>query len=211
MRCRVATPSRRDTDVDKLKQWALLTVIAVLAVFAAGWFLLISPKRTEAAGLHATAASYDARSATLRGELAMLEAQARDLPKQEARLKEIGRKIPASPDLPTFIRTLTDAAKSAGVELDSLAPARPVAGSGATVAAPGTPDAATGAAVTGTELSNVPVSLQVSGSYFQLEEFLHNLEELPRAFLVTQFSVAAETGAVTQGGSANLTASIGGR
>src|SRR4051794_1883864 len=174
MPCPVATPSRRDTDVNKLKQWALLTVIAVLAVFAAGWFLLIAPKRTEAAGLHATAASYDARSSSLRGELSMLEAQARELPKQEARLTEIGRKIPASPDLPTFIRTLTDAANAAGVDLNSLAPSAPVAGTSAAAPAPAT---ASGAAATApsASLSYVPVTLQVSGNYFQVEEFLHNL------------------------------------
>ncbi len=34
--------------MDKLKQWVALTVVGVLAIVAAGWFLLVAPKHSEA-------------------------------------------------------------------------------------------------------------------------------------------------------------------
>jgi type II secretory pathway pseudopilin PulG len=43
--------------MDKLKQWVVLTVVGCMAVLAAGWFLLISPKKAEAADLVAQTAS----------------------------------------------------------------------------------------------------------------------------------------------------------
>jgi len=39
--------------MDKLKQYVTFTVLGCLVVLAAGWFLLVSPKRSEAAELRA--------------------------------------------------------------------------------------------------------------------------------------------------------------
>ncbi len=55
----------------------------------------------------------------------MLKAQAKDLPKQQARLAAVAAKIPDNPALPALIRALTKAADEANVELVSLAPAPP--------------------------------------------------------------------------------------
>ena len=35
--------------MDKAKQWIALAAVAVIAILAAGWFLVVSPKRSEAA------------------------------------------------------------------------------------------------------------------------------------------------------------------
>jgi Tfp pilus assembly protein PilO len=203
--------------VSRLRQWSLLTAVAVFAVLAAGWFLLVSPKRSDAAGLREQATAQARANDTLRAQAAALTLQARDLPRQRARLALLAGKIPSDPALPALIVRLREAADAAGVTLVSLAPGQPTA-----VAAtrPGGVPAPTGSAtaVGAGQLLAIPVIVQVTGGFFQLEQFLTNLEDLPRSFLVGQLSVApgASVAATTTGqagglSSGSLTASLTGR
>ncbi len=130
--------------MDKLKQWVALTVVAVLAVLAAGWFLLVSPKRGDATALNAQAASQDSANDVLRGKLATLKAQAKDEPAQEAKIAAVAAKIPTNSDLPSLIRSLTKTSDVTGVDVKSLSPGSPAA-----VAAPTAPATATAVRPTG--------------------------------------------------------------
>ena len=91
--------------MDKLKQWVALTLLGCLAIAAAGWFLLVSPKRSEAAELRAQTESQEATNAKLRNELQVLKAQAKDLPKEQAKLAAVAAKIPDNPALPGLVRS----------------------------------------------------------------------------------------------------------
>ncbi|HUR52222.1 MAG TPA: type 4a pilus biogenesis protein PilO [Mycobacteriales bacterium] len=191
----------------KMKQWVALTVVGVLAVLAAGWFLLISPKRSEAAQVRTEVASQETTNSGLQTQLAMLKAQAKTLPQQQARLALVAAKIPDNPALPSLIRTLSDAAADAGVELVSLspgapspvavaaaAPTTPVAGATGAAPAAAAPTTLTGAGTAaGTAsagvLNAIPLSINVVGGYFQLEQFFDKLEELSRAAKVTGFTM----------------------
>ncbi len=177
--------------MDKVRQWTVFTGLAVVIVFVAGWMLAISPQRSHAADLRDQAASQRQQADSLRIRLASLRARSADLPKKQARLAEIQAMLPNSPALPALIRQLSDAADSAGVELTSLAPAAPaavVAGAAApqtaAKAAPGT-TAAAGA------LEQIAVSIDVKGSFFNLEQFESNLEHLDRALIVDGFTMTA--------------------
>ncbi len=136
--------------MDKLKQWVALTVVGCLAVLAAGWFLLVSPKRTEAEELR-TADGVAGAAATrpCARSWRCCKAQAKDLPKQQAKLAAVAAKIPENPALPALIRALDGASADAGVELVSIAPGAPApvvaadaAGAPAAPAAPAAPGAA---------------------------------------------------------------------
>ena len=108
--------------MDKLKQWVALTVVGCLAIVAGGWFLLVSPKRQHATELRQAAAiQVDANNA-LETQLVQLKAQARDLPKEQAKLAAVAARIPDSRAMPALIRALNKAAKSSGVELVSVSP-----------------------------------------------------------------------------------------
>ena len=189
--------------MDKLKQWVALTVVGVLAVLSAGWFLVISPKRSEAADLRTDAESQQRANLGLQAQLATLKAQAKDLPKQQAALAAVAAKIPDNPALPALIRALSKAADDAGVELVSLAPSVPVAvlpaaqtavvpqstaKAGSSSSATVTPKAPVAADVTGT-LKQIPLAINVVGGYFQVEQFFDRLENLSRALKITGFSV----------------------
>ena len=208
------------------RKWSLMAAVLVVAIVAAGWFLLVSPKRSEAVELRDQAVSQEEANARLLTDLAVLKDQQAQLPKQRAQLAVMRKQIPDNPALPTLIRNLTESGRKVGVSIDSMAPAVPVAvvQPAATVVAPTTTTdsttstdssstegsaEATDASATATtpavpaappapSLYQVPLTLDVTGSYFELEQFVNKLEGLKRSFLVTGFTVtpvATETAA----------------
>lgn len=191
--------------MDKLKQYLVFTMLGCLLVLAAGWFVLVSPKRGEAAELRTQAETQVAANAALETKLAVLKAQAKDLPKQQAKLAAVSAKIPDNPALPALIRALTAAATSAGVELVTVSPG-PVGLVGAAPAAAAAPvapgartaTAATGGAAAGT-LAQIPLTLTVAGGYFQVEKFVANLENLPRSMRITALALTPGVNPVKPG------------
>jgi Tfp pilus assembly protein PilO len=213
-----------------IRKWSALAVVLVAAIFAASWFLLISPKRGEAADLKEQAVSQADGNARLEQQLQVLQAQQDDLPRQRARLATLRQQIPDNPALPSLIRDLTAAGRKTGVSIDTMAPATPVAlvtpalvapvaapaegtdtaAAGTDTAAAGTDTAAAGTdtAAAGTDtaagtpvvaapvrtLYQVPLTLNVSGSYFELEQFLNKVENFQRSFLVSGFTLGGNTG-----------------
>lgn len=180
--------------MSKMRQWSLFAGLAVVAVLAAGWFLLISPKRGEASDLRDQTASQEQQNVQLQAKLEQLKAQAKDLPAQQAKLADFHLRIPDNPALPTLVRDLTKATKAAGTDLVSLAPGQPTALTPAAATKP-VPSATTAggakavAAPPSSPLFAVPVQLHVTGTYPQVELFINQLEGLKRSFLVTGFQL----------------------
>ena len=178
--------------MSKMRQWAMLTAVACLAVLAAGWFLVIKPQRAHASDLRAQTATVQGQANDLRSQVAQLQQQQKGLPEQQKLLSQIATKIPDNPALPALIRQLSAAADGAGVDLVSLAPGQPAV---AQAPAPATMTAATAAAAAAAPpLASIPLTLQVQGSYFNVEQFFSAVEGLNRAMLVTGFSLASASG-----------------
>lgn len=179
-----------------MRQWSILTGLAALLVLAGGFMLLVKPARHNAASLRAKAASQNQNNNMLQNDLAVLRAEQRDEPKNQAELAAIAAKIPNNPGLPSLIRSLSSAADDAGVELVSISPSAPTtaAGSSAAVTVPQHPSGSASSGATGaTATQSLPyatiqVQLQVNCPFFQCEQFLSELESLSRAFLVTGFT-----------------------
>ena len=215
--------------MDKLKQWVALTVVGVMAVAAAGWFLLISPKRSEAASVRTQADQQVTTNSALQTQIQVLKSQAKQLPQQQARLAAVAAKIPDNPALPTLIRALSTAADDAGVELVSMSPGQPVPVAPALAAAPvAVAPAPAGASAPvarvrpaasspAGSLQSIGMTLSVVGGYFQVEQFLDRVESLSRAMKVTAFTLAPGANPVkpalsqsTAGSAGTLTATITG-
>lgn len=187
------------------RKWSLLAAVLVLAILAAGWFLLIAPKRSEAADLESQTVSQEQANQRLVQQLQVLKAQQAELPQQRAKLATMRQQVPDNPELPTLVRSLTAAGRKVGVSVDTLAPSLPVAVAAPLAAAPvATTSTQTGSSETGAgaatpvtpapaapSLFQVPLNLKVTGSYFELEQFINKLEGLRRSFLVTGFKVDA--------------------
>jgi len=205
------------------RKWSLLAAVLVLAILAAGWFLLVSPRRGEAASLREKSVSQEEANARLLQQLSVLKAQQADLPAQRADLAVMRQQIPSNPALPTLIRNLTAAGRKVGVSIDTMAPAVPVP---VVLAQPVAPVVTTTTTEAGTEaaagtpvpvvppapsLFQVPLTLNVTGSYFELEQFINRLEKLRRSYLVTGFTVSEANGAAsTDGASAAANAPAAG-
>src|SRR5205823_8545904 len=156
----VDTRSRRGADMEKMKQWSMLTALGVVGVLAAGWFLLVTPQHAHAKDLRTQAQAVQTTTSQLNGQIQQLKAQQTGVAAQQRTLAHIATQIPDNPALPTLIRQLSAAAHDSGVTLVSLAPSQPTA-----VTAAGTPTAAGATSA----LAQIPIAVSVTGSYFNIE------------------------------------------
>lgn len=184
----------------RTRKWTLATAGLVVLVLLAGWLLVISPKRSEAAELTDQAAAQVDKNQQLRAQIEVLKAQAADLPAQEAKLAEIRQKLPANPALPGLVRSLSSIASKSGVVLVSVSPAEPSdvvdPAAAAAAAQPSSSDPAADDAATDDPAAEVPVGLKsiqltitVTGSYYDIEQFFNKAEDLTRSMMVTGFTM----------------------
>jgi type IV pilus assembly protein PilO len=217
------------------RRWSLLTAVLIIGILAASWFLLVSPKRSEAADLRGQATKQLASNDALVQKLNELKAQSLDLPKQKAQLALMHKQVPDNPALPTLIRDLTAAGKKVGVQVMSMKPGPPVPVAVAAAAVPVAAATTTGADTSGTAstadsgatpapaapiapvaapLYMAPITLEIAGSYFEVEQFINRLERLQRSFLVSGFSLkpgASAAGSTTTSTTDGLSLSITGQ
>lgn len=188
--------------MDKLKQWVTLTGVLALGIVAVSWFLLVSPKRDEAAEVRAQAAQQVSANAMLRTQIEVLKAQAKELPREQASLAAVAAKIPDNPALPGLVRSLLEISGTADVELVSITPGAPVVEAAAVGGAlggpvqpangqmsPVPPTAGAPSAPAAGQLASIPVSIDVAGSYFEVAQFVAALEGLPRALRVNDVTI----------------------
>ena len=201
-------------------RWTAATVLVCVLILVAAWFLLVDPRRADAADLREQRAQAAQQNDALQLQIAQLKAQFADLPARQAELAAIRTQLPSKADLPALIRNLDELAKKAGVTLTSITPqpATPVAVSAAAAAGASAGGASAGgtsaggaasgarAAATGSSLFAVPTTIAVSGDYFASAQFLRLVQtEMPRAFLVTNLTVERSTQTPDSDGAVNLT------
>jgi Tfp pilus assembly protein PilO len=195
----------------KSRTWTVGTAVLVVLILLAGWFLLVTPKRSHAADLQAQATSAKAANLSTAGQIKALQAQQQKLPAAESQLSQFKVQIPANPQLPAFIRSLESAATASGVYLTSISPANPTAMTSA-AAAPAPAPTASASAASGSAAATAPAAaapqstvvpglnsgvynieaqLVVAGSYAGLEAFEHQLEGMQRSVLVHTISISS--------------------
>jgi Tfp pilus assembly protein PilO len=181
----------------RIQQWAAGTVVALLVIVAAGWFLAISPQKHKVSNLGAQSASQEQANSGLKTKLAELTAQMSAVPSEEAAVAAVTQRIPDDPDMPNYVRALTTIAGQTGVELVSIAPTVPGAVAVAAAAVPAvtaaTPSASAAAAAPAApavSLQSITVALTVQGGYFQIQQFTAALQRLARATVLSSVSIA---------------------
>lgn len=192
----------------KSRQWTIGTALVALVVLVVGMMLFVQPRRSQASALKDQTATQETANQSLQAKIANLKAQQQDLPKQQAVLDTIRQQIPTTPNLPSLVRSLTDLAKSTGVELVALAPANPqplteakssaTGGSAGTAPSSGTTPSGAGVA---SNVQQIPIKITVIGSYTELTTFLNRLETLQRALAVQEVNVSLASAVGVTGGS----------
>jgi hypothetical protein len=174
---------------------ALISVLIVIAF----WFLLIEPRRTTTSDLGAQEIATQQGNDALRTRIEELRVQYGKLPEQRAKLDEIRRQLPATVEMSTLLRTVDALASSSGVSLSSFSPGEPAplaaAGGAAPAGAAAPAGQAAGIAKATGGLYSIPLTLVVSGDYFQSVAFLRQLQTgMPRAMLISGLQIGKGSG-----------------
>ena len=141
----------------------------VLALFMI--MFLVLPKMHQVSAAKDKLAAAAAEQALLQSQLGALEDAKNDAAKNEAIIADVAGKIPPTVDEPGMLLLLANAASDAGLPLTQFTPGTPVL------------DSTTG-------LSQIPVTFSVSGTYFELAQFLYNIETMPRVAKVQSAAVS---------------------
>lgn len=172
-------------SVTKTRAWVAGAVVLSLLICIATWFLLIAPKRAEAADLRAQATQAAQTNDQTRVRIATLKTEFANLPQHQARLAHLRQGVPASDNLNEVTRALNAAATANSMVLSSITPAPPKAvmtpqaasPTPAASAAGSTPTpAASTAAAPEAGLVEIPLTVEVIGNFQNSERFLQSVQ-----------------------------------
>jgi Pilus assembly protein, PilO len=127
----------------------LVAVVLVLVVVIAAWFAVLSPQRSKAAALDTQIGDANVRLASTEALLSSPTAR-----QSTVQLAQLRRALPDDTEMSEIIRELSRTAGKTGVRVDSITPSTPVAAAGAQA---------------------LPITLSVSGRYFRIANFMHEL------------------------------------
>jgi Tfp pilus assembly protein PilO len=143
----------------------VMVVIAVLA-----FLLIVNPKRAQVSEAESALADAQSQELTKVAQRASLQQAQAAAPANRKIIRQVEQQLPPTADPQGFILLLKNAAAKAGVDLTQQATSSPAAGeNGVTV---------------------IPISLSLTGTYFSLDEYLFQLETLPRAAKVISVNLA---------------------
>jgi Tfp pilus assembly protein PilO len=177
----------------------LIGAVAMLLVAALGWLLLLGPETAALSDVQSQTTSVSEQNDVLRLQLVELQTQEKELEQIREDAAALAVKFPATADQPGLFQAVTAAVTDAGIPTEGLTALTP------TPPAVGAVDAATGVELTdqpaAPELARQTVTVAVVGTYDETRLLLGNLEQMPRAYLVTSLTVTAsstdETGVAT--------------
>jgi Tfp pilus assembly protein PilO len=157
--------------------FAALTVagVAILMIL-----LLVLPKMGQVSKAQQTLDETRREGQTLESQLRALEDAKAAAPQARKTIAEVHKRIPPVADEPGLILLLQHAAIDAGIDLVSLSPGNP------------TLDPTT-------NLSTIQVSVSATGTYFDITEFMFQIETLPRAAIVQSLNLAPGEASSTTG------------
>jgi hypothetical protein len=209
--------------LNKPRAWLLVSILGALLIVLLGWLLLVSPQMSKASTLQAETVAAQDQTTALRAKEAALKKQAEQLPAMEAELRTLYEKLPNEAGVDALIKQIDEINRSTSMTVTefSVDPPAPVALPEAAAAAPA-PEATGGEAATGDEaaaaaaaaaaapapaalLSYSTVTLALKpASFNQAVSYLNSLENLDRAFLITNVDVVSDAGDGTTAGGVTL-------
>lgn len=142
-----------------LPKSALLAIIPVagLLVVVVGWVLVVSPQNTKASSLRDEAAKVQ-QQITAQVAAAAAARTAVGAPKiRVADVYKLAKAMPSAPDMPNILLELSQLARDAGVDLQSISPGQPTPVNGQTT---------------------IPLTLNVSGDFYTVTDMLYRLRNL---------------------------------
>jgi type IV pilus assembly protein PilO len=167
-------------------RWSAVTGLVCAIVLVATWFVLVAPRRSDAANLDDQRVAAESTNVTLQAKINQLRNQFGDLPAKRAELARIRAQLPPAADVADLVRSLSGLADTAGVTLTSITPS---------TATTLTPASAGGPAVVA-----IPVTVELTGTYTETTRFLRFLQtRIERSFLLTELATTRGAGGDSSG------------
>ena len=148
-------------------------VVGLVVVILAWYFIIYSPIGDDLSAAETSTASEQAKTQDLQNTLARLAAQSKNSTRQEALLRKFDQAIPEKSNLAEFIIQLNKLATSSGIAFQSIAPSPPTAGGSSSV---------------------IKLSINIGGSFFQVKNYLSQLERLERLVIVDGVTISSGGG-----------------
>ena len=145
----------------------VLGVVGLVAVLGAYWFLLLAPKREEAAKAAEAVTAAQTRIDTARGKLAAAEAAKVDYNKQLLTIARLGKAVPPTEDIPSLMYQLERTARDAGVDFRSFKVEPSEQAGAATAAGSG-------------GLLPIPFDVKFKGEFADLRKFLDHVQSFAK-------------------------------
>ena len=159
------------------KKPALIAGLVGLAVVLLTIVGLILPKASAVKSKQNDFAAAQTEHRSLQTQLAQLEADRVDAPKDRRRLQKLETEIPATADLPGLVRILNATADDTNLDWMSVSPGQPSPNGSLTV---------------------IPIQLTLAGGFFAIDQYLHKLETMPRINTVSSLQLTAGPEGVPQ-------------
>ena len=167
----------------------VLAGVGVLLVLVAATLLLVRPTRQATADANTERDTAIGESQALRDQIKALEALKPNEAELKAKASLAKAEFPATPALPALVDALQDAASLSGVDLGTVAPSPPKASTNSPL------------------LAEIATTVNVSGGYYQIQDFLVRLENLvkgsdrgriePRSGLIDSVNLASASEGAT--------------
>ena len=177
----------------------ILAGVGALLVLVAATLLLIRPTRQATANANTERDTAVSESQALRDQIKALEALKPNEAELKAKASLARAEFPASPALPGLVDALQESASLAGVELGTVAPTTPKT------------------STLNPLLAEITTTVNVSGGYFEIQDFLVRLENLvkgtdpgriePRSMLIDSVNLISASEGAT-GDSATASADV---
>jgi len=166
------------------RQTVLVTAGATLGVVLLWYLFFWAPRGHGLSSAKKQARAAEAKQAELQNQLTALQGLQQRSAITRAKLEQVRIAIPDQPALAEFILDANAAATKAGIDFLSISPQPPT-----TAAVAGSTPVA-GA-------STINMTINASGGYFQVLDWVNRLDLLPRIVVIDQFSLAAGQSSAT--------------
>jgi Tfp pilus assembly protein PilO len=156
--------------------------LAVLGLLAAGWLLLVSPERQQAAQAQSQVEGARQKLQSAQSEVANARTAQASYSSAYSSVVRLGKAVPPLQEVPSLIYELEQASNQRGIDFNSISTS---AGSTGTAASSAT------AAAAQAGFSQMPFTFIFKGSFFGLAHLLHQIDGFAR------ITAAGGTGAAT--------------
>jgi len=173
--------------------WSLVTVVVVAGLLAGGWFLGAAPLLEGQARQEQFRKAAVATNEGIEAAIAKLVVEKDNLPELQTRASELEEAIPRDVESAAFITSLNNLAAASAVTITaiSISDGMPYSAPRQTSDVDGAPVPVTDQRINENNFVLIPVSIEVSGGWNEVLNFVNGVQTSTRLVLATQLDTTA--------------------